>query len=310
MLVSIVVTNYNYEKFLAQAIDSCLGQDFENVEVVVVDDGSTDRSREIIEGYGDSVVVVVKENGGLASAVNAGFAASRGDLVCLLDSDDAFTTDKVSKVVEAWERQPDAFLLYHQLRTMDAAGELNGSPWPSRVWKGDISHRIARSGGWWPRPTTSGLCFARSYLERVLPMPTGRRDFPDAYLPPPAAMLAPVVGIREPLGLYRVHGNSSQDELFRNASDGQAGRSAAQRQVEQYESERDLFVKCIQGLVESPPRFDLNRNPEYVAARRRAGHPVSAAEYFRAWATCPAVPHAMRSRMVAKAVEDYLRTGR
>lgn len=310
MLVSIIVPNYNYEKFLGPAIDSCLGQDFKNVEVVVVDDGSTDRSRDIIAGYGDSVVAVLKENGGQASAVNAGFAASRGDLVCILDSDDAFTPDKVSKVVAAWEEHPEAVLLYHQLRTMDAAGEPNGSPWPSRVWKGDISHRIARSGGWWPRPTTSGLCFARRYLERVLPMPAGRRDFPDAYLPPPAAMLAPVVGIREPLGLYRVHGNSSQDALFRTASDQQARRTAAVRQVEQYESERELFVKCIEDLVESPPRFELNRNPEYLAARRRAGHPVSAAEFVRAWARCPAVPHAMRPRLVAKAVEDYLRTRR
>lgn len=309
MLVSVVMTNYNYEQFLVQAIDSCLSQSYAQVEIVVVDDGSTDGSREIIDGYGDSVIAVLNENGGQAAAVNAGFAASHGDLVCLLDSDDAFTRDKVSAVVEAWARQPEASLVYHQLQTIDAEGVPSGSPWPSRVWNGDISHKLARTSGWWPRPTTTGLCFARPFLERVMPIPEGRRTFPDPYLAPPAAMVGPVVGIREPLGLYRIHGRSSQDTLFR-PGEGQGRRSAALRSVEQMEYEHERFVTCMEGLGDSSDRFDVHGNPEYVAARWRAGLPVSVAEYFRAWVACPAIPHAMRPRLYAKAVEEYLRASR
>ena len=87
-LVSVVINNYNYARYLAQAIDSALGQTYPGTEVVVVDDGSSDGSRDVIAAYGTRVVPVLKENGGQASAFNAGFAASRGDVVLFLDADD------------------------------------------------------------------------------------------------------------------------------------------------------------------------------------------------------------------------------
>src|SRR5688572_29854944 len=87
-LVSVIVNNYNYGRFLAQAIDSALSQDYPRLEVIVVDDGSTDDSREIIARYGSKISPVLKANGGQASAFNAGFNASRGDVVIFLDSDD------------------------------------------------------------------------------------------------------------------------------------------------------------------------------------------------------------------------------
>src|SRR5215217_1250210 len=86
--VSVVVNNYNYGRFLGEAIDSALAQTYPRTEVVVVDDGSTDDSCSVIAGYDGRVVPVLKENGGQASAFNAGFAASRGDIVIFLDADD------------------------------------------------------------------------------------------------------------------------------------------------------------------------------------------------------------------------------
>ena len=88
--VTILINNYNYARFLPAAIDSALSQTYHPLEVVVVDDGSTDESLDIIRDYGDRVRPVFKSNGGQASAFNAGFAASRGEVICLLDADDFF----------------------------------------------------------------------------------------------------------------------------------------------------------------------------------------------------------------------------
>ena len=77
--VSVVVNNFNYERYLGEAIDSALAQDHDDVEVVVVDDGSTDGSADVVRAYGSRVVPVLKPNGGQGSAFNAGFAAATGD---------------------------------------------------------------------------------------------------------------------------------------------------------------------------------------------------------------------------------------
>ena len=80
-LVSIIVNNYNYGRFLGEAIDSALGQTYPRLEVIVVDDGSTDNSRDVISSYAGQLTALLKCNGGQASAFNAGFAASRGEVV-------------------------------------------------------------------------------------------------------------------------------------------------------------------------------------------------------------------------------------
>ena len=88
MLVSIIINNYNYARYLAAAIDSALAQTWHPLEVIVVDDGSTDDSWAVIERYGDRVHAIRQPNGGQGAAYNAGFAASRGEWVMFLDSDD------------------------------------------------------------------------------------------------------------------------------------------------------------------------------------------------------------------------------
>jgi len=85
--VDIVVDNFNYGRFLGEAIDSALAQTHPHVGVIVVDDGSTDESRNVLARYDDRIDVVLKENGGQASALNAGLARCSGDAVIFLDAD-------------------------------------------------------------------------------------------------------------------------------------------------------------------------------------------------------------------------------
>jgi cellulose synthase/poly-beta-1,6-N-acetylglucosamine synthase-like glycosyltransferase len=86
-MLSIVITNYNYERYLSIAVESALAQSPPR-QVVVVDDGSTDRSRSILSEYGDRIEIIEKENGGQASAFYAGFLAATGDVIIFLDADD------------------------------------------------------------------------------------------------------------------------------------------------------------------------------------------------------------------------------
>ncbi len=107
--VSILINNYNYGRFLPCAIDSVLGQTYGNIEVIVVDDGSTDNSREVIRRYGDRIIPVLKANGGQASAFNAGFRNSHGEIICFLDSDDFYLPAKVERMVNLFQQNPRAW---------------------------------------------------------------------------------------------------------------------------------------------------------------------------------------------------------
>src|SRR5688572_19409564 len=97
-LVSVIINNYNYGRFLVFAIDSALNQTHKNVEVIVVDDGSTDGSREIIMGYERQVKSIFKENGGQASALNKAYEISNGDIILFLDSDDGLACTAVENI--------------------------------------------------------------------------------------------------------------------------------------------------------------------------------------------------------------------
>lgn len=207
-LVSVLISNYNYDRYLRQAIDSALNQTYANLEIIVVDDGSTDDSQQVIAGYGDRVMPILKQNGGQASAFNVGFAASRGALVCLLDADDVWLPTKVEQVVKAAQADPDAAVIYHRVQNIDQTGHALGQAWPPyTVIRGDISRQVSHTGGWWPFPPSTGLSFTRSFLTQVMDIPEPEyRICADAYLADLAPFFGNVVGIEQPLSHFRIHG--------------------------------------------------------------------------------------------------------
>lgn len=214
MLISIVIDNYNYDKFLVQAIDSALAQSYRPHEVIVVDDGSTDESRSTINKYGDRVRAVFKENGGQASALNFGF---HGEVVIFLDSDDWLLPNALELVAEAFSDERLS-KVHWPLSMADESGRPTGELQPSGALpSGELSQSILEGG-----PTsslsspTSGNAWARWFLEKVMPIPESTdyyKKCADEYL----YTLAPVFGligkIDTPLGFYRVYGRNIYSSL-------------------------------------------------------------------------------------------------
>jgi len=206
-LASILINNYNYAQFLSVAIDSALAQTYPNIEVIVVDDGSTDNSREIIAGYGERVVAILKENGGQASAFNAGFAASKGDIICFLDADDAFLPEKASEVVRLFNQYPESNWVFHSLRQVDKVANKT-IDYTIRVADGeqDMRARMLQGRPPFPAPATSALCFRRSLLAKILPMPEAKSiTMSDLYLKELAIGLSKGYASHQVLAIQNIH---------------------------------------------------------------------------------------------------------
>jgi glycosyltransferase involved in cell wall biosynthesis len=203
-LVSILIVNYNYGSFVASAIESALSQTYANTEVIVVDDGSTDNSREVIDGYKRRVRSVYKKNGGQPSATNAAFAASRGDILCLLDSDDYYLPNKVSKIVACYRQHEEALYVFHALQRIDINGTdvgikepINGSRW--------LDCKVKK----FMAPPSTGLTFRRSAWNMLKPMPEELSVLGDNYFKFVIMALARGYYLAEPLGVMRIHGNNA-----------------------------------------------------------------------------------------------------
>jgi glycosyltransferase involved in cell wall biosynthesis len=117
--VSVVIPAFNAARFLRAAIDSVLAQTFTSVEIIVVDDGSTDATGEIVGSYGGVVSGVYQQNSGVAAARNAGIARSVGRYVAFLDADDVWAETKLERQLEALAAEPACRACYSALKIVD-----------------------------------------------------------------------------------------------------------------------------------------------------------------------------------------------
>ncbi|MGC1191795.1 MAG: glycosyltransferase family A protein, partial [Candidatus Binatus sp.] len=127
-IVSAIIPVFNGEATVAAAIDSALAQEFDGgVEVIVVNDGSTDATSTVIEAYRGRVTVLDRVNGGPAVARNAGVRAARGEYVAFLDADDIWMPRKLEKTLAALDRDSDAAMVYTNALTIGIDGEMRGA---------------------------------------------------------------------------------------------------------------------------------------------------------------------------------------
>lgn len=215
--LSVVIANHNYERFLSAAIDSALGLDWPDVEVIVVDDGSTDGSRALLSSYAGRVRVILSENRGQREAANTGFEASTGDAVVFLDSDDVLPDDLPREVDRALV--DGVSKVQFQMQPIDCDGTPVGplrptyDPLPTSA---DIRHWMLRTSAY-PTPPGSGNVYSRWFLDRIFPLPAGIGAFADSGCLAAAPLLGDVVSIPGVLIGYRRH-DANDSNLLRDAS--------------------------------------------------------------------------------------------
>ena len=110
-LVSVVIPAYNCERYLGRAIRSVLAQTYPRIECIVVDDGSTDGTAEVIDRFGSAVRAIRQENGGAAAARNAGIRTATGRYIAFLDADDYWLRNKLELQIHILEKNPDLVLI-------------------------------------------------------------------------------------------------------------------------------------------------------------------------------------------------------
>jgi glycosyltransferase involved in cell wall biosynthesis len=156
-LISVIIAAYNNAQYLPEAIDSVLAQDYPAVELIVVDDGSTDDTRSVLAGYGDRLRYQFQENAGTASARNAGYHLSHGEYIAFLDSDDIYTSGRLGLQMAAFLEEP-------ALECVQGYMEQFVSPELPAEFASGIRVETARA---LPAPLASTTLITRSAYERV-----------------------------------------------------------------------------------------------------------------------------------------------
>lgn len=221
--VDVVVTNHNYGRFLPQAIESALAQTHPDINVVVVDDGSSDDSRDVLRGYEDRVEVVLKEQGGQASALNAGLERCRGDVLFVLDADDRLRPQAAERVAGAFAGRPELSKVQFPMAIVDAGGAPTGAVKPGghlRAPTGDQRRAELASPFDLPWLPGGGTGFRTEAVRRILPIPAAEypRSGADWYLVHLTALLGEAALLEEVCAEYRVHGGNAY-ELERDEID-------------------------------------------------------------------------------------------
>lgn len=211
--LSVIIANHNYEQYVALAIQSALDLRWGDLEVIVVDDGSTDGSRAVIEGFSDRVKVLLTENASQRVAANRGYAMSTGDVVVFLDSDDVLPPDLPERLATVWN--PTVSKVQFQMQRIDRAGALIGTPFPTYrpvPTAADIK-RWARTTTAYPTPPGSGNAYARWFLDRIFPIEAEAGDASDSACLAAAPFFGDVVSLPGVVVGYRQHGANDSDLL-------------------------------------------------------------------------------------------------
>jgi len=273
--VSVLIDTFNHERYIEQAIESVLGQTLprDHMEIIVVDDGSTDRTAEIVRGFEPRLRLIQKKNGGQASAFNILISQARSDIVAFLDGDDWWASGKLSAVLDAFKKNPTIAAVGHGFFEADESSSIAEVFTPQENCFLDLSSvqsaHLADLGR--TLLGTSRLAVRRRVLDKIGPLPENLVFCADTPILTLALALGGAIILREPLCYYRIH---SQNLFGGNLASERKVRAKAEIlgfQLESFPARlRHLGVsdEVIASLFESD-RIELERIKIQLGERGR-----------------------------------------
>lgn len=262
--VSVLITSYNYGRFLPEAIESALQQSWPSLEVIVSDDGSTDDSCQIAERYirrGEPVILLRGHHQGMGGSLNAAFRIATGDVLCLLDADDYFLPGKIQAVLSAFRSQPEAGFAIHRAQSIDSYGRQRGVyPLLQALPRGNCAAATLNNAGvLMGLPPTSSLSLRREAAQCIFPVPEYFSGYAEQMIHRIAPLLTSICAIDEPLSVWRLHGHN----------DGNSSRVAPERLARELGFMRKLWLEqrnYLRGIDPELPRHlpPLESNALYM----------------------------------------------
>lgn len=223
-LITIAINAHNYGHLISRAIQSALNQDYlkSKIEVLVVDDGSTDDTPAVVSRFGKEVRYVQQANRGQAAAINSAISLASGNIVCLLDADDQFYPHKVRRVAQLFADHPGAGAVLNKFDIVDRNGSIIEAGAPARLIRTDLKARAL----FWRAPgiPTSGISLRRSAVQGIQIPEDDFRICADSFLLSILPVVTEIRFMTESLHRYVLHGEnryqslkpkSREDELIR-----------------------------------------------------------------------------------------------
>ena len=209
MKTSVLISNYNYGEFLPKAIESVLNQSVPAHQIIVVDDGSTDNSADVIASYGTQITPLFQDNSGQAATISNAVSIASGDILMLLDADDMFHPHKIEILQEVYKEYPDIGWVFHDLKEVYSdKANLEDIPISKDITPKMVDQRRVFTTGriGYDAPATSGLSFRKEFMSDFFPMPKAPGiSLSDHYIKFYCLAVGKGFHIPEPLGLQVVH---------------------------------------------------------------------------------------------------------
>lgn len=217
-LISVIMPCYNAERFVAAAVDSVLTQTHPNVELIVIDDGSTDGSLDILRKYGQRLRLLTQANQGPYPARNLGLRDAAGELVAFLDADDWWSPDCLAKLYQGLVIHPECALAYCGWQHVGAANRSNDPFVPRDYEVPEKLEQLLRGGSPWP---IHAALVRRSAIEQIGGFREDLSTSLDYELWLRLAAANPVILVPEVLAFYRFHGEGQiSSRPYRQALNG------------------------------------------------------------------------------------------
>jgi glycosyltransferase involved in cell wall biosynthesis len=300
-LVSVLVPNYNYAKYIDKTLESALRQTYPHFEVIVCDDGSSDNSCEVIEGFvqrDSRIKLVRKPNGGVASALNAAYQESKGQVVCLLDADDVWLDNKLQRVLEIFRLDPKCGFAIHNVIQIDSQGNyIKPTPMFQRLASGWLGESALENGGLVDNiPPASALSLRREVAELIFPLNPAFRRNADSLIFRFAPFITAIGSHPEVLSQFRLHGTNTTS-MVSVTPDFLEKDIAVMEQVHQ---EQKLFLTNVYGEAIAQKLKDLKFsvlvcNSRYLHARLTNRPKIERKEIHQYLVTNPRFPNHFNS---------------